>query len=68
MLASCKREAAASFGDDAVLVEKYVTKPRHIEVQVFADTRGQLPCTCSSATARCSGATRRSSRRRRRRA
>jgi 3-methylcrotonyl-CoA carboxylase alpha subunit len=36
-LASCKREAANSFGDDAVLIERYVTRPRHIEIQVFAD-------------------------------
>jgi 3-methylcrotonyl-CoA carboxylase alpha subunit len=39
-LSSCKREAAASFGDDRVLVEKYLLQPRHIEVQVFADTHG----------------------------
>ncbi len=39
-LASCKREAVSSFGDDAVLIEKYVQRPRHIEVQVFADTHG----------------------------
>ncbi len=39
-LASCKREAAASFGDDKVLVEKYLTRPRHIEIQVFADMHG----------------------------
>jgi len=39
-LASCKREASASFGDDRVLVEKYLQRPRHIEVQVFADTHG----------------------------
>ena len=39
-LASCKREAINSFGDDRVLVEKYLTRPRHIEIQVFADTRG----------------------------
>ncbi|MBK8889982.1 MAG: acetyl/propionyl/methylcrotonyl-CoA carboxylase subunit alpha [Dechloromonas sp.] len=39
-LASCKREAASSFGNEHVLIEKYVTKPRHIEIQVFADTRG----------------------------
>src|SRR6185312_11081053 len=39
-LASCRREAAASFGDDRVLVEKYLTRPRHVEIQVFADTRG----------------------------
>ena len=39
-LASCRREAAASFGDDRVLIETYVTRPRHIEVQVFADRHG----------------------------
>jgi 3-methylcrotonyl-CoA carboxylase alpha subunit len=39
-LASCKREAISSFGDDKVLVEKYLTRPRHIEIQVFADTHG----------------------------
>jgi 3-methylcrotonyl-CoA carboxylase alpha subunit len=41
-LASCKREAAAAFGDDSVLIEKYVVAPRHVEVQVFGDTRGNL--------------------------
>ena len=35
-----KREALASFGDDRVLIEKYLTRPRHIEIQVFADTHG----------------------------
>jgi 3-methylcrotonyl-CoA carboxylase alpha subunit len=40
-LESCKREAISSFGDDKVLVEKYLTRPRHIEIQVFADTRGE---------------------------
>ena len=39
-LASCKREAISSFGDDAVLIEKYVQRPRHIEIQVFGDTHG----------------------------
>lgn len=39
-LASCQREAIASFGDDHVLVEKYLVKPRHIEIQVFADSHG----------------------------
>jgi len=39
-LASCKREAASSFGDDRVLVEKYLVRPRHIEIQVFGDTQG----------------------------
>jgi 3-methylcrotonyl-CoA carboxylase alpha subunit len=40
-LASCQREARASFGDDQVLVERYVMRPRHIEIQVFADTHGR---------------------------
>ncbi|MDP3611884.1 MAG: biotin carboxylase N-terminal domain-containing protein, partial [Rubrivivax sp.] len=40
-LASCQREAKSSFGDDHVLVERYVTRPRHIEIQVFGDTQGQ---------------------------
>jgi 3-methylcrotonyl-CoA carboxylase alpha subunit len=40
-LASCKREAINSFGDDKVLAEKYLTRPRHIEIQVFADTKGE---------------------------
>ncbi|NMG54598.1 acetyl/propionyl/methylcrotonyl-CoA carboxylase subunit alpha [Aromatoleum aromaticum] len=39
-LASCKREAASSFGDEHVLVEKYITRPRHIEIQVFGDSHG----------------------------
>ena len=39
-LASCQREAIGSFGDDKVLVEKYLIRPRHIEIQVFADSLG----------------------------
>jgi 3-methylcrotonyl-CoA carboxylase alpha subunit len=39
-LASCQREAASSFGDQRVLVEKYLSQPRHIEIQVFADSHG----------------------------
>ncbi len=39
-LESCQREAKASFGDDRVLIEKYVERPRHIEIQVFADGVG----------------------------
>lgn len=39
-LASCKREAAASFGNDHVMIEKYITRPRHVEVQVFGDSHG----------------------------
>ncbi|MGX5174136.1 acetyl/propionyl/methylcrotonyl-CoA carboxylase subunit alpha [Aliikangiella sp. IMCC44653] len=37
-LNSCKRESISSFGDDRVLIEKYLTKPRHVEIQVFADS------------------------------
>lgn len=39
-LHSCKRESISSFGDDRVLIEKYLTKPRHVEIQVFADSHG----------------------------
>jgi 3-methylcrotonyl-CoA carboxylase alpha subunit len=42
MLQSCKREAAASFGDERVLIEKYIERPRHIEVQVFGDSHGNV--------------------------
>src|SRR6202795_1862171 len=41
-LVSCRREAAAAFGDDRVLIEKYILSPRHIEVQIFGDTHGQI--------------------------
>ncbi|WP_454886516.1 ATP-binding protein [Sphingomonas oryzagri] len=41
-LASCQREAASSFGDDRVLIEKYILSPRHIEVQVFGDGHGNV--------------------------
>jgi 3-methylcrotonyl-CoA carboxylase alpha subunit len=41
-LDSCKREAASSFGDDRVLIEKYILSPRHIEVQIFGDTHGNV--------------------------
>ena len=41
-LASCQREAKSSFNNDAVLVEKYVQRPRHIEIQVFGDSYGNL--------------------------
>ena len=40
-LAAARREAKSSFGDDRVLIEKYLQRPRHIEVQIFADTHGQ---------------------------
>ncbi|KAF9820791.1 hypothetical protein IEO21_01234 [Rhodonia placenta] len=39
-LTSARREAAKSFGNDDVLVERYIQRPRHVEVQVFADTKG----------------------------
>ena len=42
MLGSCQREAQASFGNDQVLLEKWITSPRHIEVQVFGDTHGNV--------------------------
>ncbi|WP_312916598.1 acetyl/propionyl/methylcrotonyl-CoA carboxylase subunit alpha [Stenotrophomonas sp.] len=41
-LASCQREAQASFGNAHVLVEKYVERPRHIEIQVFGDSHGNV--------------------------
>ncbi|HWW19235.1 MAG TPA: acetyl/propionyl/methylcrotonyl-CoA carboxylase subunit alpha [Steroidobacteraceae bacterium] len=41
-LASCQREAKGSFGDARVLLEKFLLRPRHIEVQIFGDTHGQV--------------------------
>jgi 3-methylcrotonyl-CoA carboxylase alpha subunit len=41
-LISCQREAKASFGDDTVLLEKWINNPRHIEVQVFGDSQGNV--------------------------
>jgi 3-methylcrotonyl-CoA carboxylase alpha subunit len=41
-LASAQREAQSAFGDGTVLIEKYLTRPRHIEVQVFADSHGNV--------------------------
>ena len=41
-LASARREGQSSFGDPRVLIEKYITRPRHIEVQVFGDTHGTV--------------------------
>ncbi len=41
-LASCQREASASFGNAHVLIEKYIQRPRHIEVQVFGDAHGNV--------------------------
>ena len=39
-LAACKREAKSSFNDDNMILEKYITNPRHVEVQIFADSHG----------------------------
>lgn len=39
-LQACQREARSSFGDDRVLIERYLQRPRHIEIQIFADTHG----------------------------
>ncbi len=41
-LESCKREAASSFGNDVVLLEKWIHSPRHIEVQLFGDAHGNV--------------------------
>jgi 3-methylcrotonyl-CoA carboxylase alpha subunit len=41
-LLSCQREAASSFGDARVLIEKYILSPRHLEVQVFGDRHGNV--------------------------
>jgi 3-methylcrotonyl-CoA carboxylase alpha subunit len=41
-LASCQREATSSFGNAAVLVERYLQRPRHIEIQVFGDQHGNI--------------------------
>ena len=56
-LKSCQREAASAFGNDIVLIEKWIESPRHIEVQVFGDATA-MSSTCSSATVRCNAATR----------
>ncbi|MEK9721232.1 MAG: biotin/lipoyl-containing protein, partial [Quisquiliibacterium sp.] len=40
MLQSCQREAKSAFSDDTVLIERYLQRPRHIEIQVFADSQG----------------------------
>jgi acetyl-CoA/propionyl-CoA carboxylase biotin carboxyl carrier protein len=50
-IASARREAAAAFGDATLLVERFVARPRHIEVQVFADTHGHV---CSLGERECS--------------
>ena len=52
-LEAARREAKAAFGDERVLIEKYVNAPRHIEMQVFADPTA-TPSISTSAIARCS--------------
>ena len=59
VLQSCKREAASSFGDDRVLIEKYILSARAISRCRCSATRTAMSSTCSSATARSSAATRR---------
>ena len=66
-VAAAKREAPSAFGDDTMLVEKYVEHGRHIEVQVHRRHPRHRACTSSSATAPPSAGTRRCSRRRPRR-
>ena len=63
-LTAAMREAEGAFGDPTAFIEQAVGRPRHIEVQILADTRA-TPSICSSAIARSSGGTRRSSRSRR---
>ena len=56
-ISAAKIEARTAFGDDSVYLEKYLAKPRHIEVQVLGDTQG-TPFILASATAPFSVATR----------
>ena len=41
-LASCRREATGAFGDDTMVLERFVERPRHVEVQVLADLHGNV--------------------------
>src|SRR5262249_51363466 len=45
-LAAARREALGAFGDDTLLVERYIERPRHIEIQVFGDTQGTIVHLC----------------------
>ncbi len=57
-IATASQEAQAAFGDGRLLIEKFVTRPRHVEVQIAGDRHGNIRSTSSSATARCSAASR----------
>ena len=61
-VASARREAKSAFGDDTLFLERFILSPRHIEVQVLADTFGSV-VHLGSANAACSGGTRKSSKR-----
>ena len=65
-VSSARSEAASAFGDGTVFLERFVTDPRHVEVQILGDATATWS-TCSSASARSSAATRRSWRSARRR-
>lgn len=52
-LKSAKSEAMNSFGDNIMLVEKYISIPRHIEVQIFADKHGMYFCVLGAGTSCC---------------
>lgn len=57
-IAAARREARASFGDDTLLVERWIDRPRHIEIQVLADGHGGV-VHLGERSARSSAATRR---------
>ena len=57
-LVSARREAKAAFGDDRMLIEKFVPSPRHIEVQMLGDSHGNC-CPLGERECSCSGAIRR---------
>ena len=58
-LAAAQAEAGLAFGDPRVFLEQYVSRARHVEVQIIADGHGTHLGASACATARCSGATRR---------